>query len=916
MPNKSRKKSKGQAEKKAQAAATTSKAGGRPGVQQKAPGAAAGSASQSKPAPSPGAAQTATMKPTETKGTQAAKIDPAKTVEAKQPTASSASAPAAVKPKETTPKDQKPSLGTATATTTAAAAAVATCKESAEKKDKDVTGAVSASLKSSPKPPADKKAKVEESSGMSLDALDALGDTLGVAEVEPQAPKPLPKDIIQENLTAEKYKGRVGEREDSLPPNYRFGGTNKDTPIPKAKEEDKTPMDDIAALDALAGDFVSSATSPNVQSAPAPSAATPKPQQAAKTDPAKTVEAKQPTASSASAPAAVKPKETTPMDQKSSLGTATATTTAAAAGKESAESSGMSLDALDALGDTLGVAEVEPQAPKPLPKDIIQESLTAEKYKGRVGEREDSLPPNYRFGGTNKDTPIPKAKEEDKTPMDDMAALDALAGDFVSSAPSPNVHSAPAPSAATPKTQQTSMDNTSALDALAGDFVCPDVSPKVHAAAAPTSQPCAAAKPQNVSRQESRGTTAALDALSDTLLPDELPPAPKPVPASAVVKEAKVTEETLERLGDRDDTLPPEYRFLVDKDKDKNGVKPKEKPKETMGDSAALDALAGDFDSPAVAPTVQCTAAPTVQSSVQSSTARSQPVSRQESRGTTAALDALSDTLLPDELPPAPKPVPASAVVKEAKVTEETLERLGDRDDTLPPEYRFLVDKDKDKNGVKPKEKPKETMGDSAALDALAGDFDSPAVAPTVQCTAAPTVQSQAAPTVQSSTARSQPVSRQESRGTTAALDALSDTLLPDELPPAPKPVPASAVVKDKMTDKHQPKLGEDENTIPEQYRFKDEKGKGGKDASKQVVKPKDPAQIDKEKGDALDSLSMGFTSDSSPQKKAEDKKEVPSSTPAAAKPKTQSTDPSQPPKQAKQQLAETTTDPKKTSKS
>ncbi|MGH0176718.1 UNVERIFIED_CONTAM: hypothetical protein FKN15_073316 [Acipenser sinensis] len=315
----------------------------------------------------------------------------------------------------------------------------------------------------------------------------------------------------------------------------------------------------------------------------------------------------------------------------------------------------MSLDALDALGDTLGVAEVEPEAPKPLPKDIVQENLTAEKYKGRVGEREDSLPPNYRFGGTNNDTPIPKAKEEDKTPMDDMAALDALSGDFVSPATSLNVHSAPAPSAATPKPQQTPMDNTSALDALAGDFVCPDVRPKVHSAPAPTSEPCAAGKPPNASRQESRGTTAALD--------------------------------------------------------------------------------------------------------------------------------------------------------------------------------------------------------------------------------------------------------------------ALSDTLLPDELPPAPKPVPASAVVKDKMTDKHQPKLGEDENTIPEEYRFKDEKGKGGKDASKQVVKPKDQAQIDKEKGDALDALSMGFTSDSPPQKKAEDKKGVPSSTPAAAKPKTQSTDPSQPPK-AKQQLAETTTDPKKTSKS
>ncbi|KAK6494907.1 calpastatin-like [Huso huso] len=774
MPNKSRKKSKAQAEKKAQAAATTSKAGGGPGAQQKAPGAAAGSTSQpqSKPAPAPAAAQTATMKPTETKGTQAAKPDPAKTAAAKQPAASSASAPAAVKPKETAPKDQKPSLGTATATTAAAAAAG---KESAEKKDKDVTGAVSASLKSSPKPPADKKAKVEESSGMSLDALDALdalGDTLGVAEVEPEAPKPLPKDIVQENLTAEKYKGRVGEREDSLPPNYRFGGTNKDTPIPKAKEEDKTPMDDMAALDALSGDFVSPATSLNVHSAPAPSAATPKPQQKKDKDVTGAVSA---SLKSSPKPPAAKVEE----------------------------SSGMSLDALDALGDTLGVAEVEPEAPKPLPKDIVQENLTAEKYKGRVGEREDSLPPNYRFGGTNKDTPIPKAKEEDKTPMDDMAALDALSGDFVSPATSLSVHSAPVPSAATPKPQQTPMDNTSALDALAGDFVCPDVSPKVHSAPAPTSEPCAAGKPPNASRQESRGTTAALDALSDTLLPDELPPAPKPVPASAVVKEAKVTEERLERLGDRDDTLPPEYRFLVDKDKDKNGVKPEEKPKKTMGDSAALDALAGDFDSPAAAPTVQCKAAPTVQCKA----------------------------------------------------------------------------------------------------------------APTVQCTAAPTVESSAAPTVQSSAAKSQPVSRQESRGTTAALDALSDTLLPDELPPAPKPVPASAVVKDKMTDKHQPKLGEDENTIPEEYRFKDEKGKGGKDASKQVVKPKDQAQIDKEKGDALDALSMGFTSDSPPQKKAEDKKGVPSSTPAAAKPKTQSTDPSQPPK-AKQQLAETTTDPKKTSKS
>ncbi|XP_041101522.1 calpastatin [Polyodon spathula] len=854
MPKKSRKKSKGQAEKKAQAAATTSKAGGGLGAQQKAPGAATGS-SQSKPAPAPGAAQTAAMKPTETKGTQAAKTDPAKTVAAKQPTASSASAPAAVKPKETT------------------------------KKDKDVTGAVSASLKSSPKPPADKKAKVEESSGMSLDALDALGDTLGVAEVEPQAPKPLPKDIIQENLTSEKYKGRVGEREDSLPPNYRFGGTNKDTPIPKAKEEDKTPMDDMAALDALAGDFVSSATIPSVHSASAPSAATQKPQQKKDKDVTGAV--------SASLKSSPKP----PADRKAKV----------------EESSGMSLDALDALGDTLGVAEVEPQAPKLLPKDIIQENLTSEKYKGRVGEREDSLPPNYRFGGTNKDTPIPKAKEEHKTPMDDMAALDALAGDFVSSATSPSVHSAPTPSAATPKTQQ----GTQATKPDPAKTVAAKQQ-TVSSASAP-----AAVKPKETA--SSGMSLDALDALGDTLGVAEVEPqAPKLLPKD-IIQENLTSEKYKGRVGEREDSLPPNYRF-GGTNKDTPIPKAKEEDKTPMDDMAALDALAGDFVSsatspnvhsaptpsaatpkpqqtpmdntsaldalagdfvcPDVSPKVHSVAAPTSQPCA---AAKPQNASRQESRGTTAALDALSDTLLPDELQPAPKPVPVSAVVKEALVTKETLERLGDRDDTLPPEYRFLVDKDKDKNGVKPKETPKETMGDSAALDALAGDFDSPAVAPTVQCTAAPTVQS--------STARSQPVSRQESRGTTAALDALSDTLLPDELPPAPKPIPASAVVKDKTTDKRQPKLGEDENTIPDKYRFKDEKGKGGKDASKQVVKPKDPAQIDKEKGDALDALSMGFTSDSLPQRKTEDKKEVPSSTPAAAKPKTQSTDPSQPSK-------------------
>ncbi|XP_036383768.1 calpastatin-like isoform X5 [Megalops cyprinoides] len=110
---------------------------------------------------------------------------------------------------------------------------------------------------SSAYPPADKKTRMEEEASVPLDALSALSDTLGAPEPEPEPPKIRPEDIVTEGGLTSEEGVRVGEREDTLPPEYRFTEENgTDLPPPK---EDEPPMDPAAALDALSGDFSSPA---------------------------------------------------------------------------------------------------------------------------------------------------------------------------------------------------------------------------------------------------------------------------------------------------------------------------------------------------------------------------------------------------------------------------------------------------------------------------------------------------------------------------------------------------------------------------------------------------------------------------------------------------------------------------------
>uniref|UniRef100_A0A3B1JQT7 Calpastatin n=1 Tax=Astyanax mexicanus TaxID=7994 RepID=A0A3B1JQT7_ASTMX len=130
----------------------------------------------------------------------------------------------------------------------------------------------------------------------------------------------------------------------------------------------------------------------------------------------------------------------------------------------------MSLDALSALSDSLPSAKPVLESPKLRPEDIVKKEAKSEKGV-RVGEREDSLPPEYRFPKEKlSDKPAPPKEPS----MDSGEALDILSGDFSSPSVAPAVKSSAPPSA------PSSADF--ALDELAADFVAPTSASKVQSA--------------------------------------------------------------------------------------------------------------------------------------------------------------------------------------------------------------------------------------------------------------------------------------------------------------------------------------------------------------------------------------------------------------------------------------------------
>ncbi|XP_063066993.1 calpastatin isoform X15 [Engraulis encrasicolus] len=526
----------------------------------------------------------------------------------------------------------------------------------------------------SPAPPADKKAKVDKVSddfslmaglsapapapapvlapagpkdaSISLDALSALEDMLPTAEPVPESPKLRPEDIVTEEKT-KKEKGVIcGERDDTLPPDYRF--TEEDLmkyPAPKPEPS----MDPSDALDLLSGDFMTSSAAPAVQ---APVITPSAPPQPPKVDDLSALDAL--AGDFVAAPAVAPAKISAPAPPPAAVRPAT--------------EGGMSLDALSALEDMLPTAEPVPESPKLRPEDIVTEDKTNKEKAVLCGERDDSLPPDYRFTEEDlKKYPAPKPEPS----MDPSDALDLLSGDFMTSSAAPAVQAPVITPSAPPQPAASDF----ALDALAGDFVAPAVAP-----AAVQSSVCSAAE-----RQLSSGTCDALDALSDTLM--DTTPAPQPVPVAPkdIVKERTIEEEKLIKMGERDDTLPPEYRPSEDDLKAVPAVQPDVRPKQkSMDDTSALDLLSSDFSSSPIVPAV-VPAAPVESSSLAPAPA---PV-----------LDALADSLIPQAV---------AEVKPKSKVSQG--------DTHITPEQESI---EVNRSGKSKSKSKKHAAEDSSALDLL-----------------------------------------------------------------------------------------------------------------------------------------------------------------------------------------------------
>ncbi|XP_036384326.1 calpastatin isoform X17 [Megalops cyprinoides] len=567
--------------------------------------------------------------------------------------------------------------------------------------DKAPAAVQSTHLPKSPAPPADKKAKVEkvaddfslmgamgsptkveEGAEMSLDALSALGDTLGAPEPKPESPKLRPEDIVAEEKLKKEKGVRVGEREDSIPPEYRFKEDKlKDLPPPKKEPS----MDAGEALDILSGDFGFPAAAPVVQAPITTPSAPPKQPKVDELMALETLGGDFVAPTKAAAVQAPVGPPTKPPPQKAPHTSPPAPVAPAPAVKTD-EGAEMSLDALSALGDTLGAPEPIPEPPKLRPEDIVTEEKLKKEKGVRVGEREDSIPPEYRFKEDKlKDLPPPKKEPS----MDAGEALDILSGDFGSPAAAPVVQ-APVTIPSAPPTESCS---DFALDALVGDLVASAAAPSVQSAATP---------PVQAERQLSVGTTDALDALSDTLMDTTPVPEPAPVQVKDIVKEKKIVEEKVKKTGERDDTLPPEFQpsekdiqeMEKAKAKAKADVRPKKK---SIDEAAALELLSDDFSAPAP-PAAPAASPPKASAAVAGPPTQSAAASAESPKAPGPVLDALSSTLLP------------SAMESQPKVQSPVSE------------------KPKPKSGKSKSRSKKQAVEDTSAIDNLSGQLGSDVV--------------------------------------------------------------------------------------------------------------------------------------------------------------------------------------------
>nr|XP_031363189.1 calpastatin isoform X1 [Lonchura striata domestica] len=573
----------------------------------------------------------------------------------------------------------------------------ATPTETAKQKSKDVS-AVTAAAAGTGTAGASVVVAADKSStepGMDESALDSLIDTLGGPEEDvPTTPVYTGPEITEDIYS--RYLEELGKREGSLPPEYvkllKSKGDGKDVVPPKPNEQDEKPMTDDELAEALSSDFTCSAASAQEKKTSVTEKLN------------KEGEIVQAQASSVKTSARSKEKKTKSKEE-------------------------IKDDAMDALLDTLGGPEPEPEE-DPTPIAEVSEAKAKEKKEQKAGERDDTIPPEYRLmPELDKDgKPILPKPEEKPKPLSESDLVDEFSKDFACLA-QPAVQ---------PKAPKPSKKPSGSVSAKATED---KVVLRATACTVQSGAPVPSVGPVS---------DEALEALSSSLGKRKADPDEKK-PAVDKVKE-KTKNEQYKKLGEEEETIPPEYRLTEAKDKDGKPLLPKpEEKSQPMSENDLLEGLTEGFSSSPSPPAPLSTSAvlkkskdsakPASSSDVISAATVSSVHSAAPAPSTTGgkemdeALDLLSDSLGQRE-PDPDENKPLVDEVKE-KAKSEHRDKLGERDETIPPDYRKLLESSEQSKPAKPTAKDdvkhkgkKKPMDDSAAIDALSGDFDTCAKAP------------------------------------------------------------------------------------------------------------------------------------------------------------------------------------------
>ncbi|XP_046284818.1 calpastatin isoform X7 [Marmota monax] len=482
-----------------------------------------------------------------------------------------------------------------------------------------------------------KPEKISEKSGMDA-ALDDLIDTLGEPEETNDDNTTYTGPEVLDQMTS-RYIEELGKREITIPPKYRELLAKKEG-ITGPPPDSLKPMGPDDAIDALSSDFTCSPTADEKK--------TEKEKSAGDVLKAQSVGVIR---------SAVPPKEK----------------------KRKLEEDAMSDQAFEALSASLGTRKPEPELDLSTIKEINEAKAKEEKQE-KCGEDDETVPTGYRLKPvTDKDGKLLLPELEEKLkPLSESELIAELSEDFGRSK-SKEKQSKP--------TEKTEKDKVAAPTTVAETV-------------SRTSMCSIQSAPPKPASVKSMVPDDAVEALAGSLGKREADPeGGKPVVDK--VKE-KAKEEDREKLGEKEETIPPDYRLEEVKDKDGKPLLAKE-PKEQlppMSDEFLLNALSEDFAGNRDISSLEFAddKLSAVISEVVSQTPASAthpakpPPDNLRDKELDDALDKLSDSL-GQRQPDPDENKPMEDKVKE-RTKAEHRDKLGERDDTIPPEYRHLLDDD------------------------------------------------------------------------------------------------------------------------------------------------------------------------------------------------------------------------------